>query len=98
VGGEILATPGHSPGSVSLRLGADMLVGDLLRGGYLVGRVAGGLPLNPYYLDDADALRASVARVLDTPAATLHVGHGRAVAADSLRRRLLAGQVSLAPC
>ncbi len=67
---EVIETPGHSPGSVTLHVGGDLLVGDVLFEGS-IGRtdLPGG---------DSDTLMASIReRLLVFPDETrVHPGHG----------------------
>jgi glyoxylase-like metal-dependent hydrolase (beta-lactamase superfamily II) len=96
IAGELIGTPGHSPGSVSLLLpGGELIAGDLLRGGFMGGRLAGGLPNLPFYVDDQAQLRRSIVRALDLPATTIYVGHGGPLSADTARRRLDSGALSI---
>ena len=90
VDGAILPTPGHSPGSISLRLGSDLIAGDLLRGGFMGGRLLGGRPNPPFYIDDPAAHAASLAQALALPVTTLYVGHGGPLSAEAARRRMAA--------
>ena len=84
----VLPTPGHSPGSVSFLLpGGALLAGDLLRGGFLGGRVAPRRPEPPFYAADLLQLWASLDRVLELPLTTLYVGHGGPLDAGVVRQR-----------
>lgn len=85
-------TPGHSPGHVALPLpGGGLIAGDLLRGGFMGGRVLSGRPNPPFYAADLGQLRASLAQVLALPVSTLYVGHGGPVDAERARRRMARG-------
>ena len=95
--GEILATPGHSPGSISVRLGSDLIVGDLLRGGFMGGRLLGGRPNLPFYLDDPATHAVSLAQALALPVSTLYVGHGGPQSAEAARRRVATGALAVGP-
>jgi hydroxyacylglutathione hydrolase len=73
----LLATPGHTPGSVSAVFpDGQAIVGDLLMGGYLGGAIRPRSPRPHYFADDPASLSFSLAQVLDAGARTLHVGHG----------------------
>ncbi len=77
VPGRIIATPGHTPGSISLLLaGGELLAGDLLLGGYLGGHLAPSRPGLPYFYDDRAQILSSVRRVLELPLSRIYVGHG----------------------
>jgi glyoxylase-like metal-dependent hydrolase (beta-lactamase superfamily II) len=89
-------TPGHSSGHVALPLpGGGVVAGDLLRGGFLGGRLRGGLACLPYYAEDTAALQASIALLLGLPSHTLYVGHGGPIASDHARARLASGALTL---
>jgi glyoxylase-like metal-dependent hydrolase (beta-lactamase superfamily II) len=91
-----LHTPGHSPGHVALPLpGGGLIAGDLLRGGFMGGRLRRSLPNPPFYLEDPALLRTSLARVLDLPVDTLYVGHGGPLSAAQARQRFAAGALHL---
>lgn len=91
-----LHTPGHSPGHIALLLpGGALIAGDLLRGGYVGGRLLGDLPNLPFYVADPDQLEASIGRVLTPEIHTLYVGHGGPLAAERVRQRLKAGRLAL---
>ncbi|MGY1809145.1 MBL fold metallo-hydrolase [Blastococcus sp. SYSU D00669] len=67
---EVLHTPGHTPGSVCLRLGADLLTGDTL--------FPGGPGLTGWPLSDFGTILASIeGRLFALPdAVRVHPGHG----------------------
>jgi hydroxyacylglutathione hydrolase len=84
----ILATPGHSPGSITLLLpDRTMIVGDLLRGGYLGGRLLPQRPLLPFYAEDERQIVASLRRVLALDPSLLYVGHGGPLDPVAVRNR-----------
>jgi glyoxylase-like metal-dependent hydrolase (beta-lactamase superfamily II) len=89
VPGQIVHTPGHTPGSISLLLASgDLLAGDLILGGYLGGHIASRRPGLPYFLDDLKQTRRSVQRILDLPLNRVHVGHGGPLDPVDIRRAL----------
>jgi glyoxylase-like metal-dependent hydrolase (beta-lactamase superfamily II) len=71
VAGRTVATPGHTPGSVSVILGEDAICGDLLAGRAL----RGGSPRLPYFADDLGAIEQSVRDLLAVAPGRWHVGH-----------------------
>jgi glyoxylase-like metal-dependent hydrolase (beta-lactamase superfamily II) len=81
---QVLHTPGHSDGSVSLLLeDGNAIVGDLLRGGYMGGVLLSTRPQQPYFMPrpvNFGLLLNSLQRVLDAGAQRLHVGHGGVLA------------------
>jgi hydroxyacylglutathione hydrolase len=86
---DIVPLPGHSAGSVGVLLPDGALIaGDLLRGGFLGGRLMPHLPLPPYFLENAAELRRSVERALALPLTTIFVGHGGPLAPAEVQRRL----------
>lgn len=96
VDGRLLHTPGHSPGSISLLLSSgDLFAGDLLRGGFMGGRLRGRLPNLPFYVDQPALLARSIAQILDLPATTIYVGHGGPLSAAAARRRMRAGAFAM---
>ena len=89
VAATVLHTPGHTGGSITIVLDAgDAIVGDLLMGGYLGGKVRAGKPNFHYFAEDAATARRSLDRVLAVTRGRLHVGHGGPLAhADVVRWR-----------
>lgn len=77
VAARIVFTPGHTPGSISVLTQAkELIVGDLLMGGYFGGWLLPTRPGLHYFADDLDQLRASVGKVLDLGPSVVHPGHG----------------------
>ncbi|NNF58333.1 MAG: hypothetical protein HKN04_08825 [Rhodothermaceae bacterium] len=66
----------------------EAIVGDLLRGGYMGGRIAPQKPLTPYFQEDRDRAEAATRTVLDRGAQRLYLGHGGPVEAAAARRWL----------
>jgi glyoxylase-like metal-dependent hydrolase (beta-lactamase superfamily II) len=91
VGGRTLATPGHTPGSLSVIVGDDAVCGDLLAGRAL----RGGSPRLPYFADDLGAIERSVRDLLAVAPGRWHVGHRGPLPAervdDWIRRRASQG-------
>jgi hydroxyacylglutathione hydrolase len=82
----LIATPGHTAGSVSaLFPDGEAIVGDLLMGGYIGGMIRPNTPRAHYFAEDAHLLPESLARVLAAGARRLHVGHGGPISADRLK-------------
>jgi glyoxylase-like metal-dependent hydrolase (beta-lactamase superfamily II) len=89
VPGKILATPGHTQGSVSVLLpDGTACVGDLAAN-HLPGRIG---PVFPPFADNRDRLLQSWRRLLDDGAKTICPGHGPPFAAKHLRRVMRALQ------
>lgn len=73
---------GHTRGSAIVELpSGDVLVGDLVRGGRLGGRLRATVPMTHYYEEEPAAVTTVVDRVLDGGARRLLVGHGGPLAA-----------------
>lgn len=81
-------TPGHSAGHSVVPLpDGNLIAGDLLRGGFLGGRLRGRLPNPPYFVTDAAQQAASLQVALSLPAHTWHIGHGGPLAVEHIRAR-----------
>jgi len=88
VRGRILFTPGHTPGSLSVLLedGA-ALVGDLMMGGYLGGRLLPSRPCYHYFADDLAELHASIKKLLDHGPTIIYPAHGGPLRPEDVRQR-----------
>lgn len=87
---DVLLTPGHTPGSISLRVGDALISGDtLFRGG----------PGKTFATGDLETIVASIeARLLPLPAETLvFPGHGADTTIDATRRGVAAYRRSPKP-
>ena len=73
---RIIATPGHTAGSVSVH---DPIGGILVAGDALTTRADGVAGPNPAFTADEDAARASVAKLGSLTFETLLVGHGEPI-------------------
>ncbi len=83
--GQVIFTPGHSPGSVSIVLDSgEAFVGDMAIGGSAF-RPRPGMPV---LADDPQALRRSWERVIAAGATMIYSGHGRPFPVERLRRAL----------
>jgi glyoxylase-like metal-dependent hydrolase (beta-lactamase superfamily II) len=77
IGGRVLHTPGHTPGSISVVLDSgDAILGDLLMGGYAGGAIRPTMPNFHYFAEDLPAAMTSIDRVLAATSGRLFVGHG----------------------
>lgn len=78
VAGEVVATPGHTAGSVVVIVGAGKiaLVGDLFRGGRLGGFVDKTEPMVHFYQDDKAAAHAEIRKLLARGVEWFVLGHG----------------------
>lgn len=74
VAGHVFETPGHTPGSVSIALDAgEIIVGDVLMGGHVGGRLRPRTPREPYFTDGtaAKSEKGMLGRVRPPRSATL---------------------------
>lgn len=77
VEGKIIATPGHTPGSVSVILdNGEAIAGDLIGGGRLMGMLQPARPRYHHWYSDFDVAKMSIARLMSTAPAKVFVGHG----------------------
>ena len=85
VEGTVVSTPGHTAGSVSLFLaGGNVIVGDALRGA--IGHPSA--PRWPFVVEDFEANRKSVERVLERRPSIIWTSHGGPLGAEAARRFL----------
>ena len=88
VAARILFTPGHSPGSISVLTAAgEMMVGDLIMGGWFGGRLFPTRPGLHYFADDLPQLHASIRKVLAATPTAIHPGHGGPLDPAAVARR-----------
>jgi len=78
--GSLLPTAGHTRGCLSVLVGADAVVGDLLMGRFLGRR----RPTPPFFLEDADAWEKSLRDLLARGVARFHTTHGGSFNADAV--------------
>ena len=77
VAADIIHTPGHTPGSISIVADdGQAIIGDVLMGGVLGGKLLAQRPAYHYYVTSMDELHASITRLLETNTQTFYVGHG----------------------
>ncbi len=83
--GKIVATPGHSPGSVSILLeSGEAFVGDLAMNKFPL-RLNPGLPI---FAEDLSGLKESWKRLLDQGAKTVYPAHGEPFSTEVIRKAL----------
>ena len=86
-GARVVETPGHTKGHVSIVLpDGQAVVGDVLMGGGLGGKVRPRDPRYHYFADDLAAIERSMARLLAEPITVWHPGHGGPLAREDVRR------------
>jgi hydroxyacylglutathione hydrolase len=87
---RVVATPGHTAGSVTvLTEDGEAIVGDLLIGGYAGGRLLPRRPTLHYFAEDLPTLRASIRALLRYGPSRVFVGHGGPLDAEAIRRRFV---------
>ena len=86
--GIVQHSPGHTAGSISLRLASgDTMVGDLLASGVLLGGlVRTGHAIRPPFEDDAQAVSLELERLVQAGAQRFYMGHGGPLAAAEVQR------------
>ncbi|MFN3982356.1 MAG: MBL fold metallo-hydrolase, partial [Caldilinea sp.] len=95
VAGEVIATPGHTAGSVSIFFdNGDAIVGDLLMGGRMGGALWSSQPRLHYFVADFAQLAKSIVTVLARRPQRLLVGHGGPLAVDAVRAWSKANQLA----
>jgi glyoxylase-like metal-dependent hydrolase (beta-lactamase superfamily II) len=88
VDGVVRHTAGHTPGSIAVELSSqDMLVGDLVASGILIGGIAfTGRATRPPFEDDPEQVAHELKRMIQTGAKRFHMGHGGPLAAAEVMR------------
>ena len=85
---NLLETPGHTPGSISLVFpSGEAIIGDLLMGGYFGGLLLPHLPDLPYFVTDLEKLKQSINLMLEQPADKFYVGHGGPLSREKIQQR-----------
>ena len=89
---QVIETPGHTPGSVSVILpGGQAVIADVVRGDFVLPN----RPTRHLFADDLSIVGSSIQRLLGLPLTTLHPGHGLAFSRASLARRFPASRAVL---
>ena len=88
VAGVVRHTAGHTPGSVAVELASqDMVVGDLVASGILIGGIAfTGRATRPPFEDDPHTVARELTRMVQGGARRFHMGHGGPLDADEVLR------------
>ena len=86
--GSVVATPGHTEGSVSVTLSnKSALVSDLVASGLLLGGIAfRDRAKPPPYEDDAHQVARDLLKLLDMGMETFYLGHGGPLSARDVRQ------------
>jgi len=80
IDGEIIPTPGHTHGSVSVMLAT----GECIAGDLVMGMFPAHKPRLPVFAEDREAAKKSIRTVLDRKPAIIYTGHGRPFSCDQL--------------
>jgi len=88
VDAEIIFTPGHTPGSISVMLGnREMIAGDVVSGGILLGGIMfNQVPIWPIFHEDTATTIESLKRIIELSPTRIHVGHGGPLEGPSIER------------
>ena len=96
VRGQIIFTPGHTNGSLSVLVDdRAAIVGDLMRGGYLGGGLFPRLPNYHYFADNLETVKASIGKVMSFSPRLVFVGHGGPLERDAIRKRFSVSRADL---
>ena len=88
VRGRIIFTPGHTAGSVSVLLQTgEAIVGDLMMGGFLGGKIFCGRPGHHFFADDLEILRTSIHKLMGLDPTRVYVAHGGPLEPRAIRER-----------
>ena len=88
VDGVVRHTGGHTPGSIAVELASDdVLVGDLVASGILIGGIAfTGHAIRPPFEDDPQTVARELERMVEGGAKRFYMGHGGPLGADEVGR------------
>jgi hydroxyacylglutathione hydrolase len=82
---DIISTPGHTSGSISiLSKDGSAIIGDVLMGGYLGGKIAPTKPDYHYYATNLNQVNNSIEKLLNLKLKTFYVGHGGPLTFDKV--------------
>ncbi|MBN2004169.1 MAG: MBL fold metallo-hydrolase [Anaerolineae bacterium] len=74
---EVIFTPGHTPGSLSvITSDGQALVGDLCGGGWPIGQFQPSRPRYHYWASSLEEVQASLERIFAFQPSQIYVGHG----------------------
>jgi glyoxylase-like metal-dependent hydrolase (beta-lactamase superfamily II) len=77
VDAQVIFTPGHTPGSLSvLTSDGHAIVGDLIGGGWPLGQFQPGKPRYHYWASNLEAVKTSLKQLLAFHPLQIQVGHG----------------------
>lgn len=77
VAGKAVVMPGHTPGSLVIKLNdREVFVGDMMRGGSMGGAVNPTQPHEHYFQPDLERNRANIRSLVEGGAEVFYLGHG----------------------
>ena len=84
INGRIVATPGHTDGSISIVLDSgEAIVGDLLGGGFVRNKKIG----YPHFIHNQDILEESVKKIIGLNPKIIYTGHGGPFDIETARKK-----------
>jgi hydroxyacylglutathione hydrolase len=100
VDGLVRHTAGHTAGSISVELASqDVLVGDLLASGILIGGIAfTGRAIRPPFEDDPQAVAQELNRMLEGGGKRFYLGHGGPLGPKEVLRHTTRLSQIASPC
>jgi len=91
VNGQVLFTPGHTKGSISVILdNHEAVIGDVMMGGSMGGALFGTQPNYHYFNDDLNAVHDSIKKIMGIKPTRLFVGHGGPLMPEDVARKFSA--------
>lgn len=88
VDGKVVFTPGHTKGSISILFGNnEMIIGDVIMGGFLGGNLFPSRPAYHYFYNDFDEIKHSIQKVINHKPSKVYVGHGGPMMFEDLIRK-----------
>jgi glyoxylase-like metal-dependent hydrolase (beta-lactamase superfamily II) len=80
IDGEVVPTPGHTRGSLSVQLATgEVIIGDLVMGMFPAHK-----PRLPVFAEDTETVKTSIRTILDRKPAVIYTGHGGPFSCDQL--------------
>jgi glyoxylase-like metal-dependent hydrolase (beta-lactamase superfamily II) len=87
VDGQVIHTPGHTPGSISVVTeDGKAIVGDIVGGGLLIGVLFRQRPRYHYFATDVSMVRSSIKRLMGLSLSRVYVGHGGPLEMSAVRK------------
>lgn len=88
VDGKIVFTPGHTKGSISILFANnEMIIGDVMMGGFMGGNLFPSRPTYHYFYNDFDEIKSSINKIVSLKPAKMYVGHGGALTFDDVGKQ-----------